>query len=196
MAITPLQDSDLVLQYIHGDEHALEELIHRHQKRIYSHIYKIVADHDVANDYFQETFIKIIQTIKLGRYNEEGKFLPWALRIAHNMIIDDIRKEKRHTTVHSLDKNRDIFDTIITEEKNQEEEFAMMNVLDRLKSLVDQLPEDQRQVVLLRHYGDLSFKEIAEETNVSVNTALGRMRYALLNLRKLMKEHNLELAQI
>ncbi len=188
MVISHQEDSQLVLQYINGDEYALEVLIRKHKRRIYSHIYKIVGDHDETNDFFQETFIKIINTIKLGGYNEEGKFLPWALRIAHNLVIDDLRKEKRMNHVSSLDKDRDIFEFIACDSKNIEEEIITTHVHERLRNLIEMLPPEQKQVIMLRHFSDLSFKEIAEETKVSVNTALGRMRYALLNLRKMMDE--------
>jgi RNA polymerase sigma factor (sigma-70 family) len=182
-----LSDQQLVNCYINGDEAALEKLIYRHKDKIYAFILSKVKDVELAEDFFQDTFIKVIKTLKLGNYNEEGKFLPWVMRIAHNLVIDYFRKNNRFKKVQPKGKNDedlDIFDTIASNDKNylEQEEFIYNKVL--VKKLIDLLPEEQKEVVKLRHYYDMSFKEIAEYSNVSINTALGRMRYAVINLRK------------
>lgn len=182
-----LSDQDLVNQYIQGNESSLEKLIYRHKDRIYSFILSKVKDSELAEDFFQDTFIKVIKTLKLGNYNEEGKFLPWVLRIAHNLVIDYFRKNNRFKKVHPKGKNDedlDIFDTISSEDKNFLEMEEIKNNKVLIKQLIDLLPEEQKEVIKLRHYYDMSFKEIAEYSNVSINTALGRMRYAIINLRK------------
>lgn len=182
-----LSDQQLVNCYINGDEAALEKLIYRHKDKIYAFILSKVKDVELAEDFFQDTFIKVIKTLKLGNYNEEGKFLPWVMRIAHNLVIDYFRKNNRFKKVQPKGKNDedlDIFDTIASNDKNylEQEEFIYNKIL--VKKLIDLLPEEQKEVVKLRHYYDMSFKEIAEYSNVSINTALGRMRYAVINLRK------------
>ncbi len=182
-----LSDQQLVNCYINGDEAALEKLIYRHKDKIYAFILSKVKDVELAEDFFQDTFIKVIKTLKLGNYNEEGKFLPWVMRIAHNLVIDYFRKNNRFKKVQPKGKNDedlDIFDTIASNDKNylEQEEFIYNKIL--VKKLIDLLPEEQKEVVKLRHYYDMSFKEIAEYSKVSINTALGRMRYAVINLRK------------
>ncbi len=181
-----ISDQLLVKQYIQGNEACLEMLINRHKERIYTTIILIVKDSYIAEDLFQETFIKIIKNLKKGKYNEEGKFLPWALRIARNMAIDYFRKMKRMPTITDSDGD-DVFRKIKIVEENREQEIIRVEDESRVRRMIELLPEEQRQVLILRHYGDLSFKEISEMTNVSINTALGRMRYALNNMRKMME---------
>lgn len=188
-----LTDTELIQRYIAGSELALEEIISRHKDKVFNYIRKLVKDRDLAEDIFQDTFIKAIKTIKQGAYNEEGKFLPWVMRIAHNLVIDYFRKAKRMPSFSGTDEF-DIFDTIKAEEKNKDEEFFWEQVNVDIKNLVELLPDEQKEVLKMRMYCDMSFKEISEETNVSINTALGRMRYALINLRKLIKEKNLVLS--
>ena len=181
-----IKDRALIKQYIQGNEACLEMLINRHKERIFTTIILIVKDSYIAEDLFQETFIKIIKNLKKGKYNEEGKFLPWAIRIARNMAIDYFRKMKRMPTITDSEGD-DVFRKIKISTENREQEIIRNEDEHRVRSMIDRLPEEQRQVLILRHYGDLSFKEIAEMTNVSINTALGRMRYALSNMRKMLE---------
>ena len=187
-------DSKLVNCYIAGDEQALELLVNRHQQKVYSYIISRIRDEDLANDIFQDVFVKIIQTLKKGQYNEEGKFLPWVLRIAHNLVIDHFRREKRMPTI-SPNSDFDIFDVIKDEAPTKEAALIWDQIEGDLRKLIEYLPDEQREVLRMRHYGQMSFKEIAEQTDVSINTALGRMRYALINLRKLIEKHNVILTQ-
>lgn len=184
-----LSDAILVSQYINGDEPSLSILINRHQQRLYSFIYSKVYDRDVTEDVFQDTFIKVIKTLKLGKYNEEGKFLPWVMRIAHNLVIDYFRKNKRMPKFNNS-KDFDIFSVLSDSALNAEDKLIRSQIHNDIRNLVEELPEDQRTVLKLRMYNDMSFKEISENTSVSINTALGRMRYALINLRKLIEENN------
>jgi RNA polymerase sigma factor (sigma-70 family) len=184
-------DKDLIRTYIRGEERAFEILLNRHQGKIYTSIYMFVKDTDLANDIFQETFIKVIDTFRSGKYNEEGKFLQWALRIAYNLCIDVFRKNKRRKIV-TPSEDFDIFNLLLTEE-NEENRIILEQTYTKVRQLVDSLPDEQKEVILLRHYADLSFKEIAELTDVSINTALGRMRYALINMRKMIVEHQISL---
>lgn len=187
-----VSDQQLVSRYINGSDDALSALIERHKDRIFAYIMKYVKNKDLANDMFQDVFIKAIQTLRKGGYNEEGKFLPWIMRISHNLIIDHFRKNKRMPTFSGSDEF-DIFDVISSEEKNVEDDLVEENIHTDLKALIEQLPKEQRDIIILRHYCDQSFKDIAEEKNISINTALGRMRYALINLRKMMEEKNIKL---
>ncbi|MBT6746425.1 MAG: sigma-70 family RNA polymerase sigma factor [Flavobacteriales bacterium] len=187
-----ISDQDLVSRYIKGNELALETLINRHKDRVFGYINNLLKDKQLAEDIFQDVFIKVIHTIKAGKYNEEGKFLPWVMRISHNMVIDYFRKAKRMRTT-SGNEDFDIFDTIKRTDPNAEDEMMALQVQGDVKKLIEFLPDDQKEVLKLRYYSELSFKEIAEETNVSINTALGRMRYALINLRKLIEEKELRL---
>jgi len=180
-----ISDQSLVKQYIQGNESCLEMLIQRHKDRLFTTIILIVKDSYIAEDIFQETFIKIIKNLKAGKYNEEGKFLPWAARIARNMAIDYFRKIKRMPTITDS-SGSDVFRTIRIKTENREEQIIRSEKEDLVRAAIDKLPTEQRQVLILRHYGDLSFKEIAKMTNVSINTALGRMRYAITNMRKAM----------
>lgn len=185
-----LSDSVLVRDYMNGNEKALERLIMRHKQRIFSFIVSKVLDKEIAEDIFQDTFIKVIRTLKRGAYNDEGKFLPWIMRIAHNLVIDHFRKSKRIPTFKNNDEF-DIFSVIGDDVLNAEKQLIKDQILNDVRDLIEGLPEDQKEVLVMRIYRDMSFKEIAENTDVSINTALGRMRYALINLRKLIEKHNI-----
>ncbi len=187
-----IEDPELVRDYISGDEHALEILINRHNQRVTSFIYSKVLDRDVTEDIFQDTFIKVIKTLKKGSYSEEGKFLPWVMRIAHNLIIDHFRKNKRMPKFEGSD-DFNIFSVISDDKLNAEKQIIKNQIESDLRDLVEELPDDQKEVLLMRIYKDMSFKEISENTGVSINTALGRMRYALINLRKIIDKHNIVL---
>jgi len=192
MNTKPLSDAQLVNNYITGQESALTQLINRHQQRLYGFIFSKVYDRDVTEDIFQDTFIKVIKTLKKGKYNEQGKFLPWVMRIAHNLIIDFFRKNNRMPKF----KNKgdfDIFSLISDGSSNAEYKLIDQQISDHLYLLLEELPEDQRTVIKMRMYQDMSFKEISENTGVSINTALGRMRYGLINLRKMIEKHNISL---
>ncbi len=188
-----IEDSVLVRDYISGDEKALEVLINRHNQRISSFIYSKVLDRDVTEDIFQDTFIKVIKTLKKGSYSEEGKFLPWVMRIAHNLIIDHFRRNKRMPMFEGSD-DFNIFSVIGDEKPNVEKQLIKDQIDSDLRFLIEELPDDQKEVLLMRIYRDMSFKEISENTGVSINTALGRMRYALINLRKIIEKHNIVLS--
>ncbi|CAI8404070.1 MAG: sigma-70 family RNA polymerase sigma factor [Ulvibacter sp.] len=185
-------DAVLVTAYLQGDESALSTLITRHKQRIYSFIYSKVFDRDVAEDVFQDTFIKVINSLKRGKYNEEGKFLPWVMRISHNLVIDHFRKNNR---MPKFENNSDfnIFSVLSDNSLNAENTIIKGQVASDVRRLVDELPDDQKQVLMMRIYKDMSFKEISLQTGVSINTALGRMRYALINLRKVIDKHNIVL---
>ena len=185
-----ITDGVLVSNYINGNEKSLEILIKRHKQRIFSFILSKVLDRDIAEDIFQDTFIKVINTLKRRAYNEEGKFLPWVMRIAHNLVIDHFRRNKRIPTFKNTDEF-DIFTVISDEVLNVEKQLIKNQILEDVKGLIEELPEDQKEVLVMRMYRDMSFKEIAENTDVSINTALGRMRYALINLRKLIEKYNI-----
>lgn len=185
-----LSDSVLVRDYMNGNEKALERLVMRHKQRVFSFIVSKVLDKEIAEDIFQDTFIKVIRTLKRGAYNDEGKFLPWIMRIAHNLVIDHFRKSKRIPTFKNNDEF-DIFSVIGDDVLNAEKQLIKDQILNDVRDLIEGLPEDQKEVLVMRIYRDMSFKEIAENTDVSINTALGRMRYALINLRKLIEKHNI-----
>jgi RNA polymerase sigma factor (sigma-70 family) len=175
MPTQTITDQDLIDLYLGGNHSSLEKLIQRHKKRVYSYILMVVRDQHLAEDIFQDTFIKVINTLRSGNYKEEGKFIQWVMRIAHNLIIDHFRKNRRIPTVEN------------------DENFVVDQIHQDVRTLIEFLPPEQREVVMLRHYSDMSFKDIAEETNVSINTALGRMRYALINLRKLIEQKEIML---
>ncbi len=185
-----LDDSVLVSNYINGSERSLEILVGRHKQRIYSFIYSKVLDRDVAEDIFQDAFIKVINTLKLGNYNEEGKFLPWVMRIAHNLVIDHFRKGNRMPSFKNTEEF-DIFSVLSDSSLNAEKQIIKDQIHFDVRRIVDELPEDQKEVLIMRIYRDMSFKEISESTGVSINTALGRMRYALINLRKVIEKNNI-----
>jgi len=189
-----ISDQELVRQYIEGDHSSLETLIKKHQSKIFSYIMLIVKDRHLAEDIFQDTFIKVINTLKAGAYNEEGKFLPWVMRIAHNLVIDFFRKSKRMPTIENSEEY-DIFETLKIFDHTIEDKIIIDQIHNDVKMLIEYLPEEQKQVLKMRHYADMSFKEIADQTNVSINTALGRMRYALINLRKLVDEKSVILTR-
>ena len=183
-------DSQLVSLYQNGNEEAFEMLLLRHKSRIYTAIYMIVKDRYEAEDLLQDTFIKAVNTIKRGRYNEEGKFLPWISRIAHNLAIDRFRRNKRYPEVVLEDGSR-VFDSLQFSEESYESKQMLRDSKSRLRDLIKELPTEQKQVLIMRHFLDMSFQEIADRTDVSINTALGRMRYALINLKKKMIKHNI-----
>ncbi len=187
-----LDDSVLVQNYMQGDEKALEILINRHNQRLTSFIFSKVFDREITEDIFQDTFIKVIRTLKKGSYSEEGKFLPWVMRIAHNLIIDHFRRNKR---MPRFEGNNDfnIFSVLGDDKLNAEKQLIKDQIESDLVGLIDELPDDQREVLIMRMYRDMSFKEISENTGVSINTALGRMRYALINLRKIIERNNIVL---
>tara|TARA_X000000368_G_scaffold168219_1_gene132712 strand:+ start:1486 stop:2082 length:597 start_codon:yes stop_codon:yes gene_type:complete len=189
--ITPQTlDSVLIERYLDGNEIALEYIINKHQQKIFNFIYSKVHDRDISEDIFQETFIKVIKTLKNGVYNEEGKFLPWVMRISHNLVIDFFRKNNRIKTINSKE-DIDIFQFISDGSPNAESVLINDQIIKDIQKLIQELPDDQKEVLIMRLYRDMSFKEIAENTKVSINTALGRMRYAIINLRKLIKENNM-----
>lgn len=182
-----LSDQELIGRYLAGNESALEKIIRRHKNRVFAYILMVVKDKELAEDLFQDTFIKVINTFRTGQYKEEGKFIQWVMRIAHNLIIDYFRKSKRIPLVDNND-DYDIFDKVRIPVESIEEQLITEQIHRDVKKLIEYLPTEQKEVLIMRHYGDMSFKDIAEVTNVSINTALGRMRYALINLRKLVKE--------
>lgn len=193
MKLSKFSDQELVQAYLKGNELAIQQLIIRFKSQVYTYIICKVKNDALAEDIFQDTFIKVINTIRKGKYNDEGKFLPWVMRIAHNLIIDHYRKNTRMPFVKNSDEF-DIFDVIKNPDKNVQENLERDQVLADVKSLIKFLPSDQKEVLMMRLYYDMSFKEISETTNVSINTALGRMRYALINLRKLAEEKNMSLS--
>ena len=192
MLLSKLSDQELVSLYLEGDHKSFEILIAKHKQKIYEFILSKIRDRDLAEDVFQDTFIKVINSLQKGRYNEEGKFLPWVMRIAHNLVIDHFRKSNKMRTISTKD-DFNIFDVIHDESKNAEEVLVNGQIYTDLRKLIECLPEDQKEVLKMRYYSDLSFKEISESTGVSINTALGRMRYALINLRKLIDKNQLDL---
>jgi RNA polymerase sigma factor (sigma-70 family) len=188
-----VNDQELVQAYIQGDQSAIESLINKHRSKVYTYILLTIKNQQLAEDLFQETFIKVIQSLRGGKYRDNGRFLSWVIRIAHNLIIDHFRKEKQMNSVSNDDTEVDLFNSKKLSDDNIEELIINSQIKTEIRILINELPDDQREVVLLRHYGGLSFKEIAEQTDVSINTALGRMRYALINLRKLIEEKKLTL---
>lgn len=187
-----LPDQHLIHLYMDGDAEALSSLIQRYKDKIFTSIYLLVKDKYLAEDIFQESFIRIIDTVKSGRYTDEGKFLPWAMRIAHNLCVDHFRKVKRTPTIKTSD-DRDIFEVINFSEAGADYRMIQSQSYNKVRKMLELLPQDQREVIVMRHYADLSFKEIASLTNCSINTALGRMRYGLINLRKMMVEKQIAL---
>jgi RNA polymerase sigma-70 factor (ECF subfamily) len=185
-----LSDAELITEYLNGSERSLEKLINRHQLQIFNFINSKVNDRDKSEDIFQDTFIKVIKTLKNGSYNEEGKFLPWVMRIAHNLVIDYFRKSNRIPIIENKEEF-DIFQFLSDTTPNAESVLVEEQVLKDIQNLIEELPEDQKEVLIMRLYRDMSFKEIAENTNVSINTALGRMRYAIINLRKMINDYQI-----
>lgn len=194
MLLNNLDDRDLISTYVNGNEKAFEVLLLRHKDKIYRFIYMKIRNRDLAQDIFQEAFVKIINTLKLGAYNEEGKFLPWAMRIAHNLVIDHFRKSSKMRMISESSSSREdfnIFSVLSLDEKNAYETLAYGELETQMVGLIEHLPESQRDILIKRLYQEMSFKDIAEMENISINTALGRMRYALINLRKLIEKHQL-----
>ena len=189
MKYTTMDDGMLIRAYIQGKEEAFGHLVNRHKDKAFTTIYVIVKDRDLANDILQDTFIKAIHTLKGGRYNEEGKFSPWLMRIAHNLSIDHFRKAKRYPH-HPLEERGNIDNDLNFSEESIERDEIKKDNVNKIKSLISRLPDNQREVLQMRHYAGMSFKDIAESTGVSINTALGRMRYALINLKKEMEDSN------
>ena len=195
MKATNLSDFELVLEFKSGKQQAIEVLIRRHRKRVFGYILLLVKNHTLAEDIFQDTFVKVIRSLQSGKYVDNGKLFSWFMRIAHNLIIDNFRREKQFSTVSNDNSTIDIFNSPKFSDMNIEEHIVYEQILSEVRGLVDALPDEQKEVVLLRHYAGLSFKEIAEQTNVSINTALGRMRYALINMRKIMEDKKLSLSK-
>ena len=195
MQLNRLDDTHLVRQYISGEESAFEVLLKRHKDRVFNYVRMTVRDRQLAEDIFQETFCKAIITLKAGKYNDEGKFLPWIMRIAHNLIIVSYRRNAKMPSVEPKNEDHDIFASLNVFDKNVETEMIEGQIVADLRKLITHLPEEQREVIFMRHYEDLSFKEIADKTNVSINTALGRMRYALINLRRMIEENQIVLSE-
>jgi RNA polymerase sigma-70 factor (ECF subfamily) len=194
MIMKRLDDRELVSLYINGNEKAFEQLLMRHKEKMFRFIYLKVRDRDLAEDLFQETFVKIINTLKLGAYNEEGKFLPWAMRIAHNLVIDHFRRSSKVRMISessSLKDDFNIFSVLANDSKNVQEQWVYDELEQQMVELIEHLPENQKDILKMRIFQDLSFKDIAEMEDISINTALGRMRYALINLRKLIEKHQL-----
>ncbi|HTB53005.1 MAG TPA: sigma-70 family RNA polymerase sigma factor [Ferruginibacter sp.] len=190
--LTNYTDQQLVHLYMEGDFDAISTLVNRYKDRIYTSIYLLVKDKYLAEDLFQDVFIRVNDTLKAGRYTNEGKFLPWTLRIAHNLCVDHFRKVKRIPTIKTSE-DHDIFEVLNFSDANAEGKMMQNQTNDKVRQMIDMLPEDQREVIILRHYADLSFKEIAELTKCNINTALGRMRYGLINLRRMMTEKQIAL---
>ena len=188
-----LSDYELIKQFMNGSQPSIEELITRYKTKVYTYILLMVKNQHLAEDLFQETFIKVIQSLKMHKYKDNGKFVSWIIRIAHNLVIDHFRKEKQINTCNNEDYEADLFNSSKFSAKNIEQLIVHDQIIKDVRKLIDELPDDQREVVMLRHYGQLSFKEIAEQTDVSINTALGRMRYALINMRKMIEEKKLSL---
>lgn len=189
-----LNDKELVESYRNGNVASFELLVERHQNKVFSYILMLVKDRQLADDIFQDTFLKIIRTIKAGAYKEEGKFIQFAMRIAHNLVIDHFRKSNRLPMADSVNNEYSIIDNLKYIDRSVEDEMIEEQVYGDLRKMIELLPEEQKEVLNMRMYADMSFKEIADATNVSINTALGRMRYALINLRKMAKDYNLTLA--
>jgi RNA polymerase sigma factor (sigma-70 family) len=187
-----LSDQQLIRQFAEGNSLALEALVLRYKDKIYTSIFLLVKDKYLAEDIFQDVFIRVIDTLRSGRYTDEGKFLPWAMRIAHNLCVDHFRRVRRTPVIKTSD-DRDIFEVLHFSEEGADKKMMQRQSHDRVRKMLDKLPEEQREVIVMRHYGELSFKEIAELTNCSINTALGRMRYGLINLRKMMAEKQIAL---
>jgi len=194
MLTSVLSDQELIKNYLNGDNTSFEMLLMRHKSRVFAFIMSKIKNRDLSEDIFQDTFVKVINSLQKGRYNEEGKFLPWMMRIAHNLVIDHFRKESKMRNVRPTDEFN-IFDIINDGNRGQDEEMIRKRVHSDLNRLIQFLPEDQMEVLMMRYFEDMSFKRISEITDVSINTALGRMRYALINLRKLAEEQKIDLAQ-
>jgi RNA polymerase sigma-70 factor (ECF subfamily) len=188
-----ISDYELIQRFIKGEQFCFEHLIHRHKNKVFAYISLYIRDQALAEDLFQDTFMKVIQSVKAGKYQDNGKFISWVMRIAHNLIIDHFRKMKQMNTVSNDDYESDLFNSKKLSESTIEDDMIKRQIQKDVRKMISHLPEDQREVVILRHYAGLSFKEIADITDVSINTALGRMRYALINMRKLIEEKKISL---
>lgn len=193
VGLKKMDDDKLVNEFMNGTNSAIEVLITRHKSRVFTYIIMMVKNEALADDIFQDTFIKVIKSLKKGKYSDSGKFVSWVVRIAHNLIIDHFRKLKSNGTVSNDDSETDLFNSPKYSDSNVEDNMINGQIIQDVRNLVDNLPDDLKEVVILRHFKGLSFKEIAEQTNVSINTALGRMRYAIINLRKMIKEKDMNL---
>ena len=192
MLLSNLSDQELVKNYINGDNSSFEVLLNRHKNRVFAFIMSKIKNKDLSEDIFQDTYVKVVNSLQKGKYNEEGKFLPWVMRIAHNLVIDHFRKQKKMQMIRS-NNDFDIFDVIKDSKINADEKLIKDQIFSDLNSLIDKLPSDQKEVLKMRYYEELSFKKIAEYFDISINTALGTMRYALINLRALSKKHHVDL---
>ena len=192
MLLSNLSDQELVKNYINGDNSSFEVLLNRHKNRVFAFIMSKIKNKDLSEDIFQDTYVKVVNSLQKGKYNEEGKFLPWVMRIAHNLVIDHFRKQKKMQMIRS-NNDFDIFDVIKDSKINADEKLIKDQIFSDLNSLIEKLPSDQKEVLKMRYYEELSFKKIAEHFDISINTALGRMRYALINLRALSKKHHVDL---
>ena len=192
MLLSNLSDQELVKNYINGDNSSFEVLLNRHKNRVFAFVMSKIKNKDLSEDIFQDTYVKVVNSLQKGKYNEEGKFLPWVMRIAHNLVIDHFRKQKKMQMIRS-NNDFDIFDVIKDSKINADEKLIKDQIFSDLNSLIDKLPSDQKEVLKMRYYEELSFKKIAEYFDISINTALGRMRYALINLRALSKKHHVDL---
>jgi RNA polymerase sigma factor (sigma-70 family) len=188
-----ISDYELITRFIKGEQSCFEELIHRHKNKVFAYISLYIRDQALAEDIFQDTFLKVIQSIKAGKYSDNGKFISWVMRIAHNLIIDHFRRIKQMNVISNDNYESDLFNSKRFAEDNIEDNMIKRQIQKDIRKMISSLPDDQREVVILRHYAGLSFKEIADITEVSINTALGRMRYALINMRKIMEEKNITL---
>lgn len=194
MLLSEIDDRDLIRDYIAGNEKSFQRLLFRHKSSVFHYILSKVKDRDLANDIFQDTFIKVIKTLKAGNYNEEGKFLPWVMRIAHNLIIDYFRKSNKVKMISESSSSRDdfnIFSVLSLQDENIQDKIIRGELEGQMVKLIDHLPESQREIIVMRIFQDMSFKDIADHMDISINTALGRMRYGLINLRKLIEKHQL-----
>lgn len=188
-----ISDYELITRFIKGEEVCFEQLIHRHKNKVFAYISLYIRDQALAEDIFQDTFLKVIQSVKAGKYSDNGKFLSWVMRIAHNLIIDNFRRVKQMNTISNDNYESDLFNSSKLSEGNIENDLIRKQIQKDIRIMISSLPDDQKEVVILRHYADMSFKEIADITGVSINTALGRMRYALINMRKMMEERKISL---
>ena len=192
MLLSNISDQELVKQYINGDNKSFEILLNRHKNRVFAFIMSKIKNKDLSEDIFQDTYVKVVNSLQKGKYNEEGKFLPWVMRIAHNLVIDHFRRQKKMQMVRS-NNDFDIFDVIKDNKINADEKLIKDQIFNDLNSLIERLPKDQKEVLKMRYFEELSFKKIAEHFDISINTALGRMRYALINIRALSKKHHVDL---
>ncbi|MGI6478067.1 MAG: RNA polymerase sigma factor [Salinivirgaceae bacterium] len=194
MNYAQLSDYELVRRFVEGNEYSIEVLINRHKSKVYTYILMLVKNQALAEDIFQETFLKVVRSLRDNRYKDDGRFVGWVMRIAHNLVIDHFRRQKNMRYVTSNNENSDIFSYLKLSDSNIEDKYVSDQTRKKVRELINHLPDEQKEVVIMRHYMDLSFKEIAEITNVSINTALGRMRYALINMRKMIETNSIQMS--